>query len=65
MKSDVRFEYVPWKMSDYVSFPLFEFTLVLKLENFDFESYLNSLIFLETKLSDVRFEYAPWKNGWF
>ena len=25
------------KMSDFVSFPLFEFTLVMKLRNFDFE----------------------------
>ena len=27
------------KMSDFVSFPLFGFTLVIKLRNFDFESY--------------------------
>ena len=32
----VRFEYVPWKMSDFVSFPLFGFTSVIKLRNFDF-----------------------------
>ena len=27
------------KMSDFVSFPLFGFTLVIKLRNFDFESH--------------------------
>ena len=36
MKNDVRFEHVSWKMSDFDSFPLFEFTLVIKLRNFDF-----------------------------
>ena len=34
---NARFKYVPWKMSDFVSFPLFGFTLVIKLINFDFE----------------------------
>ena len=34
----VRFEYVPWKMSGFVSFLLFGFTLVMKLKIFDFES---------------------------
>ena len=34
---NTRFKYVPWKMSDFVSFPLFGFTLVIKLINFDFE----------------------------
>ena len=29
------------KMSDFVSFPLFGFTLVIKLRNFDFESNSN------------------------
>ena len=27
------------KMSDFVSFPLFGFTVVIKLRDFDFESY--------------------------
>ena len=27
------------KLSDFVSFPLFGFTLVIKLRNFDFESH--------------------------
>ena len=45
-KNDVRFEYVlilfPMKhekMSDFVSFPLLGFILVIKLRNFDFESH--------------------------
>ena len=29
----------PGKMSDFVSFPLFGFALVIKLRNFDFESH--------------------------
>ena len=30
------------KMSDFVSFPFFGFTLVVKLRNFDFESHWNT-----------------------
>ena len=37
------------RMSDVVSFPLFGFTLVIKLRNFDFESYWNSLVFFDKK----------------
>ena len=33
-------------MSDFVSFPLFGFTLVIKLRNFDFESHWNISIYL-------------------
>ena len=33
-------------MSDFVSFPLFGFTLVIKLRNFDFESHWNTLLLL-------------------
>ena len=51
------------KMSDFVSFPLFGFTLVIKLRNFDFESHWNTLIFFDKKIYDVRFEYAPWRNS--
>ena len=50
-------------MSDFVSFPLFGFTLVTKLRNFDLESRCNTLIFFNKKYVDVRFEYIPWKNG--
>ena len=35
------------KMSDFVSFPLFGFTLVIKPINFDFESHGNTLIFFD------------------
>ena len=38
------------KMSDFVSFPLFGFTLVIKLRSFDFESYWNVLIFFLEKI---------------
>ena len=37
MTSDLNISH--GKMSDFVSFPLFEFTLVIKLKNFDFQSY--------------------------
>ena len=41
------------KMSDFVLFPLFAFTLVRKLRN---------LMFFDKKRYGVRFEYVPWKN---
>ena len=37
MESDLNMPYE--KMSDFVSLPLFWFTLVIKLRNFDFESH--------------------------
>ena len=49
MKYDVTFEYVPWKMFDFVSFPLFRFTLVTKLRNFDLGSHCITLMFLTKK----------------
>ena len=39
VQNNVRFEYAHWKMSDFVSFSLFGFTLNVKLKNFDFESH--------------------------
>ena len=48
-------------MSDVLSFLLFGFTVAIKLRNFDFESHLNTLVFLDKKGYGVRFEYAPWK----
>ena len=60
MKNDVRFEYVPWKMSDIVWFPLFRFVLVIKLSNFDIGSHWNTLIFFGKKVY-IRFEYVLWK----
>ena len=44
-------------MSDFLSFALFGFTLVIKLRNFDFESYWNNLIFFDKK-NGVRFDYV-------
>ena len=44
-------------MSDFDLFPLFGFTSVIKLRNFDFESNQNTLIFLD-KRNDARFEYV-------
>ena len=42
-------------MSDFVSYPLFGFILVITLRNFDFEGQ-NTLVFVDKK-NDVRFEY--------
>ena len=41
------------KMSDFVSFPLFRFTLVIKLRNFAFESYWNTLICFDRKRPQI------------
>ena len=46
------------KMTDIVSSPLFGFTLVIKLSNFDFESHWNKLIFFDQKRYGVGFEYG-------
>ena len=53
------------KMSDLVLFPLFGFTLVTKLRNFDFESHWNILITFDKERYGVRFEYVQWTNVWF
>ena len=48
-------------VSDFVSFPLFGFTLVIKLRNFDFESHRNTLLFLNKKkdmLSDFNMSHG-------
>ena len=37
-------------MFDFVSCPLFWFTLVIKLRNFDFVSHWNNLIFFDQKI---------------
>ena len=50
------------KMSDFVSIPLFGFTLVIKLRNFDFKSHGNILINFDKERYGVRFEYVTWKN---
>ena len=45
MKNNLRFEDIHGKMSDFVSVPWFESTLVIKLRNFDFENHWNTLMF--------------------
>ena len=47
------------KMSDFVLFLWFGFTLVIKLRNFDFESHWNTSIYFDKKRYGVRFEYVP------
>ena len=59
MKNEARFEYVPRKISDNVSLPLFVFTVVINLRNFDYESHKNTLTFFDIKRYGVRFEYIP------
>ena len=53
------------KSSDFVSFPLFGFALVIKLRDFDFESYWNTFFFFWIKKNDVRFDYVLSNSVWF
>ena len=50
MMSDLNMSHE--KVSDFVSFPLFGFTL----RNFDFESHWNTLIYFDKRRYGVRFE---------
>ena len=50
--SDLNISY--GKMSDFVSFPLFGFILVIKLRNFGFESQWSTLICFDKKRYGVR-----------
>ena len=50
---DVRFDYVHGEMSDFVSFPWFEFTLVIKLKHFKFESHWNTLTIFDYKKCQI------------
>ena len=52
-------------MPDFFLFPLFGFTLVIKLRNLDFESHWNTLMLFDKQRYSVRFEYVPWKNLYF
>ena len=52
------------RMSDSVSFPLFGFTFVIKLRNFDFESQWNTFLFFDRE-NDVRFDYFLSDSLWF
>ena len=52
------------KLSYFVSFPLFGLTLAIKLRNFDFESYWNTLKFFDKKdmTSDLNMSYRKMSN---
>ena len=52
------------KISNFVTFPLFGFTLVIKLRYFDFKSRWNTVMFFDKK-KDVRFEYVLSSSVWF
>ena len=52
------------KMSDFVLFALFVFVLVIKLRNLYFESYWNTLMFLDKKKC-VGFDYFLSNSLWF
>ena len=58
MKKYFRFEYVPWKISDFVSFSLLGFTLAIKLRKFGFESHWNTDIFDKKKTSDLNMPHG-------
>ena len=58
-------EYLHNYISYITDFVLFSFTPVTKLQNFNFESHLNTLIFFDQNKNDVRFEYALWKMSDF
>ena len=45
------------KMSYFVSFPFFGFTIVIKLRNFNFESHQNTSMFFDRK-KDLTFDYV-------
>ena len=53
-------------MSDFVLFPLFGFTLVIKLRNFDFEDHQNTVILSDKNMiSDlIRFDYVLSNSVW-
>ena len=51
-------------MSGFVSIPLFGFTSVIKVRNFDFESHWNILIIFDKEGYGVRFEYVS-SSVWF
>ena len=58
MMSDLNISH--GNMSDFVLFPLFSFTLVIKLRNFDFEDHQNTVILSDKNMiSDlIRFDYV-------
>ena len=48
------------KMSDFLSFPLFGFTLVIKPRNFQFECHWNTLIFVWKKKKRKKMWHPIW-----
>ena len=60
MMSDLNISH--GKMSEFISFPLFPFTLVIKLQNFDLEVIEIFQYFLIKKIYDVTSAYVPSKN---
>ena len=46
------------KLTDFVLFPLFGFTLVIKLIKFDFESHWNTSKIFNKKRCGIRLEYV-------
>ena len=60
MMSDLNLPHT--KMSDFVSFSLFRFTLAIKLQNSDFKSHWNTFFLL--KKSDDRFKYVLSNSVW-
>ena len=61
MTSDLNVLY--GEMSKFATLPMFDFTLVIKLTSFDFESNWNN--FFQSKINDIRFEYDLSNNVWF
>ena len=58
MKNNVRLHIShEKKMSDFVSFPFFGFTIVIKLRSFNFESHQNTSMFFDQK-KDLTFDYV-------
>ena len=58
MKNNVRSHISHEKeMSDFVSFPFFGFTIVVKLRNFNFKSHQNTSMFFDQK-KDLTFDYV-------
>ena len=49
-------------LSDFISFSLFGFNLVIKLRNVDFKSHWSTSIDFYRKKYDFKFKYASWKN---
>ena len=56
MMSDLNMSHE--KMSNFVSFPLLGFTVVIKLKKIDFESHWNNWILFDKKRYDIRFKYV-------